>query len=83
MNTSTPGTQLTAAEAVERLEVLYGAAVVALRKAIGEFIIDGSLPDADLRAAGLFTYPELSVSWDGTAQNQFKSRAYGLSLIHI
>ncbi|QMV54052.1 AMP nucleosidase [Ewingella americana] len=77
LNNAYSATQLNATEALDRLEALYNGAVVALRTAIGDFIHDGSLPDNDVRSAGLFTYPELSVSWDGAQQNQFKSRAYG------
>jgi len=69
--------QLTANEAIDRLEALYSEALTALRSAIGSFIHDGSLPDPHLRSTGLFTYPELSVNWDGTSHNPFKPRAYG------
>ncbi|STS10749.1 AMP nucleosidase [Ewingella americana] len=71
LNNAYSATQLNATEALDRLEALYNGAVVALRTAIGDFIHDGSLPDNDVRSAGLFTYPELSVSWDGAQQNQF------------
>lgn len=77
MSSQQSGTGLTPAQAVEQLEALYVASVEALRQAVGDFISHGSLPDAQTRAAGLFVYPELRVSWDGKSPGQTKTRAYG------
>lgn len=68
---------LTVAEALDSLENHYNAAVDALRDAITAFIADGSLPDPTQRAAGLFVYPELRVTWDGVAPSQRLTRAFG------
>lgn len=70
-------TYLNASEAIDRLEILYEASLVALRAAIGEYIDKGKLPDLLARADGLFAYPQLEVSWDGSAQTPYRTRAYG------
>ncbi len=77
MSSQQSGTGLTPAQAIEQLEALYEASVEALRQAVGDFINHGGLPDAQTRAAGLFVYPELRVSWDGKSPGQTKTRAYG------
>ncbi|GAA3590387.1 AMP nucleosidase [Gibbsiella greigii] len=77
MNNSLSGSHLTVAQALDKLEAMYNASVKALRAAIGEFISHGTLPDEQARRAGLFVYPELKVSWDGTSPSQKKTRAYG------
>ena len=76
MNTPTK-TSLTALQALDQLEVLYDASVNALRAAIKAFIADGTLPDAQARASGLFSYPELRVRWDGEHPDHPRTRAYG------
>ncbi|CNE59959.1 AMP nucleosidase [Yersinia nurmii] len=68
---------LTASEALDKLEALYGAALVALREAISDFVREGKLPDAAERAQGLFAYPQLSVSWEGQFRDNIRTRAYG------
>ncbi|HKS33490.1 MAG TPA: AMP nucleosidase [Enterobacteriaceae bacterium] len=68
---------LTPEEAVEALQILYTQSVNALRDAIASYINDQSLPDTGARASGLFVYPQLSVSWDGSAHNPPKTRAFG------
>ncbi|WP_159566348.1 AMP nucleosidase [Budvicia diplopodorum] len=68
---------LTAAEAIDRLEVLYQAALSALRDAISNFIKDGTLPNPQARAEGLFAYPQLSVIWNGEYQDHHRSRSFG------
>jgi len=70
------GSSLTPAQALETLDALYDQAVNALRSAISEYIKDGTLPDAEARMNGLFVYPSLSVTWDGSATNTPKTRAY-------
>ncbi|WP_380179073.1 AMP nucleosidase [Kalamiella sp. sgz302252] len=68
---------LTVDEALDKLNSLYEAAVNALRQAITTYISEGTLPDAASRAAGLFVYPELRVSWQGDAAGHKLSRAFG------
>ncbi|STQ70993.1 AMP nucleosidase [Hafnia alvei] len=68
---------LTASEALDRLELLYESALSALRTAISDYINDGKLPDVGERAKGLFSYPQLSVSWDGKFRDHLRTRAYG------
>lgn len=77
MNQSQATTHLSAVEAIERLETLYEAALSALRDAISAYIRDGALPDVGDRAKGLFSYPQLSVSWDGRFRDHQRTRAYG------
>ena len=71
------GTHLTPEQALDKLEAMYDAAVNALREAIAAFIERGETPEEASRAQGLFVYPQLQVSWDGTARNPKKTRAYG------
>ena len=66
------GASLTPEQALDKLEALYEQSVTALREAIGQYIDQGTLT----RAQGQFVYPELSVSWDGSAKNPQKTRAY-------
>lgn len=68
---------LTASEALDRLELLYESALSALRTAISDYINEGKLPDVGERAKGLFSYPQLSVSWDGKFRDHLRTRAYG------
>ena len=70
-------TGLTPEQALEQLETLYTNAVAALREAIGRYINEGVLPDAEARARGLFVYPSLSVTWDGEGHSALKTRAWG------
>ncbi len=70
-------TPLTVAEALDKLDSLYEEAVSALRLAITAYIDNGTLPDEAKRAAGLFVYPELRVSWQGDAESHKMSRAFG------
>jgi len=70
------GASLTPEQALDKLEALYEQSVTALREAIGQYIDQGTLPDTLTRAQGQFVYPELSVSWDGSAKNPQKTRAY-------
>ena len=75
--THIPHQSLSVSAVLDQLETQYNTAVAALRHAITTFIADGSLPDATQRAAGLFVYPQLRVSWDGTASTQRLTRAFG------
>jgi hypothetical protein len=63
------GSSLTPAQALEKLDALYEQSVNALRSAISEYIENGKLPDDKARSNGLFVYPALSVTWDGSATN--------------
>ena len=40
-----------------------------LRNAIGKYITSGELPDENARKQGLFVYPSLTVTWDGSTTN--------------
>ncbi|WP_075181124.1 AMP nucleosidase [Pantoea sp. 1.19] len=71
----TPSPRVT--DALNQLEMQYDRAVAQLRAAIEAFIADGTLPDPAARAAGLFVYPELRVSWEGSAPDQRLTRAFG------
>ncbi len=76
MTHQTAATALTPNQALDKLEELYDASVNALRDAIGQYVENGTLPEIEKRAAGLFVYPELRVSWDGTVHHPNKTRAY-------
>ncbi|WON78284.1 AMP nucleosidase [Serratia sp. UGAL515B_01] len=76
MNTR-PDETLTALQAIDKLEALYDTSVCALRKAIKVYIMQSILPDAQERANGLFSYPELRIRWDGKQPNRSRARAYG------
>lgn len=67
---------LTPADALDALEALYENAVAALRDAIALYTQQGTLPDANARANGLFVYPELRVCWDGVPRGPKNTRAY-------
>ncbi|MFP2504288.1 AMP nucleosidase [Buttiauxella gaviniae] len=76
MTHQTAAIALTPNQALDKLEELYDASVNALRDAIGQYVENGALPEIEKRAAGLFVYPELRVSWDGTVHHPNKTRAY-------
>jgi len=76
MTPNTSVASLTTIQALDKLESLYDDAVTALRSAIGGYISHGNLPDPTARAAGLFAYPQLRVSWDGVAPGRAKNRAF-------
>lgn len=63
------GSGLTPAQALDKLDALYEQSVVALRNAIGNYITSGELPDENARKQGLFVYPSLTVTWDGSTTN--------------
>ena len=71
------GSGLTPAQALDKLDALYEQSVVALRNAIGKYIRSGELPDENARKQGLFVYPSLTVTWDGSTTNPPKTRAFG------
>ena len=63
------GSSLTPTQALDKLDALYEQSVKALRSAIGKYIETGTLPDIIARHNGLFVYPSLCVTWDGSATN--------------
>ncbi len=63
------GSGLTPAQALDKLDALYEQSVVALRNAIGKYITSGELPDENARKQGLFVYPSLTVTRDGSTTN--------------
>ena len=67
---------LTAAQIVEALAETYDVAVLALRSALDAFIREGVTPDPGDRAAGLFAYPELRLTWRGEGPAPKVARAY-------
>lgn len=73
------GSGLTPAQALDKLDALYEQSVVALRNAIGNYITSGELPDENARKQGLFVYPSLTVTWDGSTTNPPK-RAHLVAL---
>ncbi len=73
------GSGLTPAQALDKLDALYEQSVVALRNAIGKYITSGELPDENARKQGLFVYPSLTVTWDGSTTNPPK-RAHLVAL---
>ena len=68
---------MNARAALDRLEILYTAAVTDLRRAVKTFLETGQRPDAEARAEGLFSYPRLRVSWFGERPAQLETRAFG------
>jgi len=55
--------KIAAAGIVDRLEEEYQASTDALRTALKSFLAGGPPPDAAMRKAGAFTYPELRLNW--------------------
>ena len=62
--------------ALDRLETLYADAVANLREAVRVFLETGERADPEARANGLFSYPQLRVSWFGERPPNLDSRAY-------
>ena len=75
------GSGLTPAQVLDKLDALYEQSVVALRNAIGNYITSGELPDENARKQGLFVYPSLTVTWDGSTTNPPKKRAHLVVLL--
>lgn len=65
-----------AAAIVERLNQEYQATVEALRSALKTFLESGTPPDPAARAAGVFCYPELRLTWPAGHAYPRLSRAY-------
>ena len=62
---------------IEALEALYTEAVEALSKSLNSFLHDGTPPDARLRDAGAFCYPQLRIVYDPEGPPPPISRAFG------
>ena len=67
---------LRAPEALDRLETLYNQSVSSLRDAVRTFLATGERADPAARAAGLFSYPRLRISWFGDRPEGLAQRAY-------
>ncbi|HST92029.1 MAG TPA: AMP nucleosidase, partial [Brevundimonas sp.] len=74
--TNTKTTALSGPAALDRLETLYSQSVSNLRTAVGAFLRTGERADPAARAAGLFSYPELRVSWFGERPDNLQQRAF-------
>ena len=61
---------------VDTLAAAYAAASGNLRAALDAYLGHGTPPDAALRAAGGFAYPELRLTWAGDGARPRLSRAY-------
>ena len=67
---------MTATAALDRLETLYTQSVASLREAARNFLATGERVDPAARAAGIFSYPSLTVSWFGDRPANLAIRAY-------
>lgn len=67
---------MTAEAALDRLQTLYDDAVANLRRAVKTFLDTGERVDAEARAKGLFSYPQLKISWFGERPANLETRAY-------
>ncbi|MFT4912089.1 MAG: AMP nucleosidase [Brevundimonas sp.] len=67
---------MTAQAALDRLESHYNQSVANLRDAVRTFIATGERTTPEARASGLFTYPQLRVSWFGERLEIQPIRAY-------
>jgi AMP nucleosidase len=65
-----------AVQIVDRLETLYRDSVAALRAALKTYLEDGRRPDPQLRAKGVFAYPQLRLTHDGERRPSLDRRAY-------
>jgi len=68
--------KLNAAQAVERLQILFDRSVDALRTALQAYLREGVRPDPDARAQGLFCYPRLTLVWRAETPPPRLNRAY-------
>ena len=68
--------KMTPQAALDRLETLYNQSVANLRAAVKRFLETGERADAEARAAGLFAYPRLTVSWFGDRPQDLETRAF-------
>jgi AMP nucleosidase len=70
-----PLTALSPDQAVDRLEAMHEAAVLAQREALARFAAGGAPPDPDERCG--FRYPELRLTWDPSGPVPVTRRAWG------
>ncbi|WP_292036543.1 MULTISPECIES: AMP nucleosidase [unclassified Brevundimonas] len=68
--------KMTPQAALDRLETLYNQSVANLRNAVKRFLETGERADPEARAAGLFAYPRLTVSWFGDRPQDLETRAF-------
>ncbi|MBJ7484995.1 MAG: AMP nucleosidase, partial [Brevundimonas sp.] len=68
--------RMTAEAALDRLETLYFQSVQSLRDAARAFLATGERVEPAARAAGIFSYPSLKVSWFGDRPLNLAQRAY-------
>lgn len=68
--------KMTPQAALDRLETLYNQSVANLRAAVKRFLETGERADVEARAAGLFAYPRLTVSWFGDRPQDLETRAF-------
>lgn len=59
-----------------QLSAIYDESVANLRRALGEFVSDGTRPDPDARADGCFAYPELRIAYDPDSAPPVPARAF-------
>lgn len=69
--------KMTPQAALDRLETLYNQSVANLRQAVKAFLATGGRAEPEARAAGLFAYPRLTVTWYGERPQNLETRAYG------
>ena len=69
--------------AVDALEALYAEAVSALTDALGRFLRDGTPPDGEARAGGVFCYPQLRVVYDPEGPPPPISRSLASRMISV
>ena len=69
--------KMTPQAALDRLETLYNQSVANLRTAVKRFLETGERADPEARAAGLFAYPRLTISWFGDRPQDLETRAFG------
>lgn len=69
--------KMTPQAALDRLETLYNQSVANLRQAVKTFLATGERAEPEARAAGLFAYPRLTVTWYGERPQNLETRAYG------
>ena len=62
---------------IQQLCAVYDESVANLRSALARYLADGTVPDAEERAKGLFAYPELRIDYDNMLPVEFPSRAFG------
>lgn len=68
--------KMTPQAALDRLETLYNQSVANLRAAVKRFLETGERANPEARAAGLFAYPRLTVSWFGDRPQDLETRAF-------